>query len=583
MNKRLVCLLLCLVMLAMCFVGCAKKTDEEAAADISDEASDSAMTLAMYLLCESEVSAEQAQKIETAVNKITKPKFKTQLKLYFYTADKYYEALDASFAARLEAEEAGLITDNTPAEGEKVEDETFINEEWGITEIKYPTIDSFQVDIFYVGGYDRFQQYKEEGMLSKLDDELSHDSKLINDYISANYIRFMKELNSGTYAIPNNAAIGKYQYLLLNKEVLAKTRYNTTQGLSQFTSIDCDAVKSVLEQVKNEYTDFTPLYSSLGPDGIPLVNWKFWGVDENGALSSDFSVLASAGYTNFKYKEFNNSYLSSNNILSEKDFKDTVKAMKEYKQNGYFGTEDQLAQGKIAVAYMEGSTDIPVKYSDDYVAVPIGKPVMETQDLYENMFAVSSYSSSVNRSMEIITYLNTNEEFRNLLLYGIEGENYELVNSEYFDENGDAYKVVRRLNNNYLMAPEKTGNALITYTLEGGDPTLNDYIKLQNANVTISVTMGFTLNTELHQVRADCMEGLRQLSASVFAKLQAASYADVMNDTYWDDLATEVNNDTNYGILTTMDPEGKQTVIGILQQYEYWAIGIGIYDPNAAA
>jgi hypothetical protein len=92
-------------MIAVCFVGCGKKTDEEAADEISDKASDSAMTLAMYLLCDEEISPEQAQKIETAVNKITKSKFKTQLKLYFYTADKYYEALEASFAARAAAEE----------------------------------------------------------------------------------------------------------------------------------------------------------------------------------------------------------------------------------------------------------------------------------------------------------------------------------------------------------------------------------------------------------------------------------------------------------------------------------------------
>ncbi len=570
-------------MLAMCFVGCSKKTDDEAAADITDEASDSAMTLAMYLLCESEVSPEQAQKIETAVNKITKPKFKTQLKLYFYTADKYYEALDASFAARAAAEEAGLIMDTTPEDGEAVKDETFINEEWGITEIKYPTIDSFQVDIFYIGGYDNFIKYKNDGMLSKLDDEISHDSKLINDYISANYLTFMKKLNSGTFAVPNNAAIGKYQYLLLNKDVLEKTRYNTNAGLAQFDSLTCAAVQSVLEQVKTEYTEYTPLYSSVGPDGLPLTNWKFWGVDENGVLCNDFSLLACDGYTNAKYMEKDASYLAGTmNILRNNDFKSAVKTLKMYKTNGYYGTAEELEDGKVAVAYLEGSTDIPEKYADDYIAIPIGTPVMETEDLYKDMFAVSSYSSSVNRSMEIVTYLNTNEEFRNLLLYGIEGENYELVNSNYFNENGEAYKVVRRMNNNYMMAAEKTGNTLITYTLEGGNPTLNNYIKVQNTNVIISVTMGFTLNTDLHEVNTEWLQGTRALSADVLSRIQNASLEQVMDDAYWDALAAEVDANPNFVGLKTLDPEGISFTIGLVQQYETWAVSMGIYDPNAS-
>ncbi len=568
-------------MLAMCFVGCSQKTDDEAAADISEEASDSAMTLAMYLLCESEVSTEQAQKIETAVNKITKPKFKTQLKLYFYTADKYYEALDASFKARAEAEDAGLILDRD--EDEKVEDETFINEEWGITEIKYPTIDSFQVDIFYIGGYEQFKKYSDDGMLAKLDDDLASESKLISDYISANYLTFMKKLNNGTYAIPNNAAIGKYQYLLLNKDVLEKTRYNTPSGIAQFNSVTCDAVQSVLSQVKNEYTEYTPFYSSLGPDGLPLTGWKYWGVDENGVLCNDFSLLA-CPYPNAQYMEKDASYLAGTmNILRNRTFANAVMTLRTYKENGYFGTEAELKEGKIAVAYMEGSTDIPVKYADDYVAVPIGTPIMETEDLYKDMFAVTSYTSSTSRSMEIVTYLNTNEEFRNLLLYGIEGENYELVNSDYFDENGDAYKVVRRLNNNYMMTPEKTGNTLIAYTLEGGDPTLNDYIKLQNSNVKISVTMGFVLKNDLHAVNEAWLEGTRQLSLAMLERLKNSTYQEIMDyEGYWLTLANEVETDANFVGLKTLDPEGTNYTIGLVQMYENWGVSMGIYDPEAA-
>jgi hypothetical protein len=589
MIKRLVCLLLGIVMLSACFVGCSQETDEEAMQDVSEEASDNAVTLSMYLLSEEEVSPEQAQKIETAVNKITKPKFKTQLKLHFYTEDKYYAALDASFDARIAAEEAGMIIDRTPEEGEKVEDETFVNEEWGITEIKYPTIDSFQVDIFYMGGYDNFlkyRDYKEVGMLTKLDEELAHSSKLLTDYISSQYLTYMDDLNNGTFALPTNTAIGKYQYLLLNKEVLAKTRYNTETGMSQFTSFTCDAVQSVLSQVSTEYKDdgYAPIYSCLGPDGLPLTKWKFWGVDEDGVLCNDFSLLA-CPYPNAEYLEKEASFLAGTmNIFQNSSFKSAVKTLKMYKHNGYYtGTEQSLNEGKVAVAYLEGSPDIVAKYSDNYEVVAIGTPIIETEDLYKDMFAITPYSSDFGRSMEILTFLNTDAEFRNLLLYGIEGENYEMVNSDYLDENGQPYKVVRRTpNNTYVMSPNKTGNTLLAYTLEGGDPTLNEYIKLQNKEAKVSVTMGFLLDTETAQVDDEWLENTRVLSLEMLKRIREATYEEILDETgFWKKYAAEINANTSFSAMASLREEDA-TVVGIYQQYRAWAIANKIYDPEAA-
>ena len=95
--KKLISLFLGLVLvLGVCLTSCSKKDDSEAISDVTNKASESAITLAMYLMSEEEVSAEQAAKIEAAVNKITKVKFKTQMKLYFYTEEEYYEKLEAA-------------------------------------------------------------------------------------------------------------------------------------------------------------------------------------------------------------------------------------------------------------------------------------------------------------------------------------------------------------------------------------------------------------------------------------------------------------------------------------------------------
>ena len=147
--RSMLALLLALVMILACLAGCSAKDDDEAVEDINEEASASAMTLVMYLLSEEKVSDEQANAVETAINKITKSKFKTQLDLRFYTADEYYTKLDEAFAARRAAEEAGLIASVDTEE--TTEEETFENE-WGVSEIKYPSV-ADGVNIILIGCY----------------------------------------------------------------------------------------------------------------------------------------------------------------------------------------------------------------------------------------------------------------------------------------------------------------------------------------------------------------------------------------------------------------------------------------------
>lgn len=564
-------------MIVPCVAGCSSKTDDEAIDNVNEEASESAITLAMYLLSEKEVTEEQANKIETAVNKITESKFKTRLELFFYTEDKYYDALEASFAARAEAEKAGLIKQPTASE-ESTEEETY-EDEYGVSRIKYPTISGYQVDIFYLHGYDKFLKYMDMGMLAKLDEELSSASKKLNSYMSSSYLTYMKSMNNGTYALPTNDAIGEYTYLLINKDVLEKESSDTPSGIAQYKNLTCDAMQKLLKDVDDYYKDYVPLYSCLGEDGLPLSGIRYWGTDDEGRLSNDFSILGSSYTQGALYKQKASYAGNIGNILEDVSFKSQLKTLKQYKKDGYFGTEQDFNDGKVAVAYVKGGADIVDKYGDKYEAVVIEKPTLTTEDLYENMFAVSTYSSSLSRSMEIVTYLNTDEEFRNLILYGIEGENYELVNSEYEAENGDAYKVVKRLNEDYLMDVNKTGNTLLAYTQEGDDPTLREYIKEQNNSSVIDITMGFTLNYNGMSIDKAQLDVLNEASAAVLEKLKNVTY-----DNFDADIA-EIINDMSNEVKSALEvlkvasePADSAETCGLGYMYNQWAEKLGIYS-----
>ena len=590
MNKKIISLLLALVMIAACFAGCAKKTDEEAIADTNEAASENAITLAMYLLAEKEVSPEQEAKIEKAVNDITNAKFKIKLDLFYYTADKYYEALEESFKARMEAEEEGLI--QKPVEDENQED-VMVKDELGVSHILYPTIDGFQVDIFYVGGYEQFIKYMDFNydekdpkatamMYSKIDDQIKGSAKVLEDSISPNLLSYIKSMNNGTYALPTNTNIGEYTYLLLHKDVLAKTRYNTANGLAQFTSLTCAATRSVLSQVATSYKQYVPLYSCLGEDGLAVTGIKYWGVDENGVPSTEFSALASSYSTSALYGTMDSYMPSLDSVMGNTSFVNQLTYLKQYKSYGYFGTEKDLKDGKVAVAYMKGSADIPVKYADNYEAVIIENPTLTTEDVYANMFAVSSYTTSVKRSMDILAYLNTNVEFRNLILYGIEGENYQLVESDYVDENGDPYMVVRRLNDNYMMDINKTGNTFKAYVLEGEDPSLVEFYKIQNNAMKIDLTMGFHYEWQDYKVSAEALEELRELSARVYKMLEEIDCTNddtirrginsIRNAIFAEDCIMELNE--------LIEPGKNDTTCTLGYAYYSWAVLNKIYVPE---
>ena len=114
MNKRIMSLILAFLMLtSVLFTGCSAfgGTEEE---DISDDMvknqENSAMTLSMFVVSEKPVSEKTAKQVEDAFNKITKPNFKTQVKLHFATYDEYYDIIEE----RVKSNEAYALLEERP-------------------------------------------------------------------------------------------------------------------------------------------------------------------------------------------------------------------------------------------------------------------------------------------------------------------------------------------------------------------------------------------------------------------------------------------------------------------------------------
>lgn len=560
MNKKLISLLLTMTMGLGMLAGCASdptEEDVEAAAD-TEESARVSMTLTLALPADN-FTEESRQQVEDAINRLTTAKYDTAIELKLYPREEYRDAymaqLDtittmiadeeaAAEAKRQELKELkkqGITveeTEETTVESE-TEEETIINE-LGISIKQYPEVGDKQFDIFLVTNYDDYNYLIENELIQQLDSELGGTSKILKTYI---YPTFLSLANvNGTYAIPNNHPVGEYEWLLVNKRLVDEYYYDPDD---MKTLLTCqDFIKDIAAQ---NLEGVTPLLGS-----VETSKMVYWGEDPN-----EWSVVASQ-ITNTQNQT---NKVVPKSIFSITSYVNTVGMMKELTELGYVG-DGVIDEGEeFAVGVISGDASVYDTYGDDYYIYIYSKPMFTEEDVYGSMFAVSSYSKSLSRSMEILTYLNTSTDIRTILQYGVEG-----VHWEYEDD--DTQDTIKIISNDYQMRLVDTGNVYMTYPGEGRSMNEWEYGKQQNIDSQVSPYMGFT--TAINENNAAQVKELTAISADMKARLDAATFAE-----YSDLISafkTEVKeNETLAALLDSKENENSLVMV-----YSSW------YEDNVA-
>ena len=433
-----------------------------------------------------------------------------KLKKEFYEANPQYK-------------EFANVSDEDEEETEVVEEVTAYNE-YEIAEIVYPELRKNQVDIVYLSGFDRYNDFIESEWIQPLDEEINGASRKLTDYISATLLSGV-QIDGSTYAIPNNVSIGEYTYMMIDKTLFDKYYY-TIDDVE-----DVLDTKYFLADIAKFEPDVLPLNASY-EECMSMLVW-YWSMtyeeqeqtdkeedDENiGDIGSDSTEEDKEPVKLFDYyydKEgdafsmFGTVYggaanrnrgsirLQFSNLFTKTDYLDILREMMNFKFEGYFG---EAAEGQtVAVDFIKGDSTFKKEMEKQgyctyngktYYAVIAEYPEATENELYGNMFAVSAFSHfSVGRSMNIITYLNTNSTIRNLLQYGIEGKNYEL------SEPSEG-QVMTMLNDDYQMTLEKTGNVFMAHPGEGKRADAWEGAREQNNESLIDPLLGFDFNTIL--------------------------------------------------------------------------------------
>ena len=555
--KKLISLALAVILLLGVFAGCKRvNMDEDVEAADTEATSRIATTLTLWLPTDG-ATEEDADAVSAAINRLTQAKYDTAIELKLIPRAEYTDAVEGrlnEITTMIEEEEAaaeqrrkelkelkaqGIEVAEEPEETEEViqtEDETIVNE-LGITITKYPEVGEKQFDIFLITSYQQYMDYIDNEYIQQLDGELSGSSKLMKTYIYPTYLELANV--QGTYGIPNNHPVGEYQYLLVNKELVDQYDYDPD---SLTSVLKCQAF---IEDIGNQHLDgVVPL---LGE--VEAANMHFFGLNED---KNEWSVIGNQVTNSMIYS----SPCIPKSVFSTNVYINTVGMMKRLKELGYVG-DGTLKEGeKFAVGVVSGDPSVAAQYEDEYYVRVYAKPMMKEEDVFGAMFAVSSYSKSLARSMEIITYLNTITDLRTILQYGAQGVHWDYTS----EDNKDTIKILK---DSYKMRLTDTGNVYMTYPGPGRPMSDWDAGKQMNLDMISDPFMKFPgVVTEENRAR------LEQL---VEASKQYKERLDALTSEEYEDAITEIKKEIkNDELIKGLLDNSGEVPTSILGFYNDW-------------
>ncbi|MBE6563093.1 MAG: hypothetical protein E7660_05095 [Ruminococcaceae bacterium] len=566
MKKRIISALLAILMLVSCFglTGCnqdKEETTEEEAADLIGQRV--SMTLTMWLPAAegTKVDDESVAQVEKAINEITQAKFSTAIKFKVFESDAYDKAVEDQLAEckrrveqaeeeaakkREEEREAAAKgekpAENAPADTTAVADTKPVEKENEFAAMNaalfasYPAVEPAQFDIFVVRGADNFVKYRDGYMLAPLTENLGDDSKILYSYIYPTF--FQSAMYQGDiYAVPNNHGVGKYEIMLVNKRIAEALYYDVKElnSVQKFFTYDNSGI-SFIEDAMANYPDVTPV---AGTYTAPYV--KYWNSKDDGK----FSILSSlvGGGANSLADVTVGSTLKNANYVNYVTYS---KRLSEIAAPAKFDPDKECIVG-----FTTATAEEIAAYSEKYEVTVLQNPQPTQVEALENSFAVSVYSKNVDRSMEIITLLNTDEELRSILQYGVEGIHWK--------KDVDDNSIMHVISDKYKMDINETGNVYMTYPADGVPMSAWDYAKQQNLDSVYSITSGFNYtDPALYEKLGPVLEELDGYSKDIGARIEAMTYAEFTSNL--EALRKEIDDLKCFQKLTYMPTDDEETL-----------------------
>lgn len=530
MKRRLLSFALCFIMVltAVVTASCGKDTD----APDAGEDNSRAKTLSIWGIKGEGTTDEAIAAVEAAMSKITKTKYNTAIELNLYFEDEYYDALDERF------EEMQIIADEKKAaeeerkraereakkKGETLakEDETkaYIEEttldEYGLPTTLYPEVEDDQLDIFLVTDYEMLTKYEDLGYLSAIDTQISGSSKLIKSFVHPTLMS-AGVISDKTVAIINQQLLGEATYMLVNRELLSKYYYHIddiADNSARNSSLLLNVENFILD-VKREEPDYMPFVGDPEP-----VNVMYFTMNGEKSIFGNMIAPEATRGTEFDPRHM---------LFENPRYTKYLKTYMTLKNAGCFASETFTPEDKFGVGIMKGTLLDVRAYEENYHILTVQAPQATTENIYNGMFCVSSFTKDIDRAVEILEHLNTKSDLRNLFGYGIEGTHYTI------DKDG----VLDVISEDYNMKLEYTGNAFVAHAPEGEPADYWTLAREHNLGLVLSPFFGFELTEDM--VDMELYNWAIEFSGEFFAELDKVKTDDEFDELLdkWSEMSDE--------------------------------------------
>ena len=437
MKKRLLSIILAILMIlpVVAMTGC-KKEDNVVVLTSSDA---NPLTITLYTIVGDETSDDTIKLVENRINEITQFKFNTHIILRALTAEEYNEKVAEDLVAAEKAFKSKDKKSKKNKETEKAKPETYKNGETKHVTVKkaeaeYPAEEGKQVDIFLINSLDMYNNCINDGSIQAVSAEFlpGAGSDILTKYINPTLMSSMSRTHYSltSYAVPNNRLVDNFEYILLDKGLVDKYGFNYEEVSS------LSELKPFIASASGE-AGYTTVLDTYGLE--PLVQ----------TLDGVLGVYTGTGL-------ISDSQLAPDCIYNDEAYCEEYAMLKDYRANGTIVSatpEEFTDETKAACVFLEGNTYTPEKYADKYYVCTYKKPTATNENVFNAIYAVSSYTKNLQRCMDIINYMQTDVEFVNVMRYGVEGTHYTK----------DEFDFVTLLNHDYVIDPEYAGNMFLQY------------------------------------------------------------------------------------------------------------------------
>lgn len=180
------------------------------------------------------------------------------------------------------------------------------------------------------------------------------------------------------------------------------------------------------------------------------------------------------------------------------EWKYAAKKLAEYYEKGYIRKDidsvmddtTDLKAGKYGVYFVQYKPGVEAEmknlYGRDVVVVPVEKPYMRYNAGITTMNAISRNCKNPELVVKVMAEVATNKELYNLLVFGIEGVNYELKDGH----------VVKSKDNPYELQAWTLGDQFLAYPTEGQSEDVWTETEKYNESASKSPIMGFLWDPE---------------------------------------------------------------------------------------